>query len=288
MHNDSSNQFAAAAAPGPPVSSWAIELVARLTSTEKLLNCAVTLDFHDTLFLCDDWFQLEVRKLPNEFFDWLAQQPGQVGCEASPAEITTSYRQLRHTAIDGGIEIDSIECVARICREHHVEVDREVIAAGIDVLMRKTLSTARPRPGAIELVQALEGTGVKLGVISNAIHHPFLEWALDRFGMLDSFDLVLSSAKAGFYKSRIELYQIASDNLAISPEKMIHIGDSYRFDVVGATNAGMRTVWLNLTGAVADGVTPDLTVESLDGLAPRMFDTFAFGPASQTGTSHAL
>ena len=288
MHNNSSNQVAAAVAPGPSFASRAMELVVRLMSMEKLLSCAVTLDFHDTLFLCDDWFQLEVRKLPNEFFDWLAREPGQFSCDVSPTEITTRYRDIRHTAIQGGIEVDSVECVTRICHELDIELDRNVIAAGIDVLMRKALSTARPRPGAIELLQALEGTGVKLGVISNAIHHPFLEWALDRFGMLDSFDLVLSSAKAGFYKSRIELYQIASDMLAVSPEKMVHIGDSYRFDVVGASNAGMHTVWLNLTGAAADGVNPDLIVQSLDGLAPRLFDTFAFGPASQPGASHAL
>lgn len=252
---------------------------------------AVTLDFHDTLFHCDEWFQLEVRDLPARFLSWLAGQPGQTRCETPGAEVTSRYRDMRQACIENGIEIDSVEGVSRICREIGLAVDEGLIANGVDVLMRSTLGTVRARPGAAELVRTLRASGIKLGVISNAIHHPFLEWALEANEMLGEFDLVLSSAKAGYYKSRIELYQLASEMLDVAAERTIHIGDSYRFDVIGASSAGMRTVWLNLTGQSlrkAGGPQPDLVVESLNGLAPLLFETFNLGQAPRAGVPHAV
>ena len=255
---------------------------------ERYVTHAVTLDFHDTLFLCDEWFQLEVRELPIQFLAWLADQPGQSRCERSQTEITSFYRQLRHTCIESGIEVDSLQCVAQVCRAFDVEVDQDLIATGVDHLMRGVLGAAQPRPGAAELVRTLKKSGVKLGVISNAIHHPFLEWALEKSDMLHEFDVVVSSASAGYYKSRVELYQLASKLLGVAADDTFHIGDSYRFDVVGASNAGMHTVWLNLAGAEIDGCQPDLVVGSLDGLAPLLFDRFSVGHVSRPGSTHAL
>ncbi len=248
---------------------------------------AVTIDFHDTLFQCDEWFLLEVRDLPVRFLSWLGEQSGGNVCATTPEEIAGLYREIRVAAIDGGIEVDSNECVKRICAQVDVRVDDAEIERGVDLIMRETLSTSRPRPGVSELVESLHSAGVKLGVISNAIHHPFLEWSLENSGLLDKFDLVLSSAKAGYYKSRVELYHLAAELLAVMPEQTIHIGDSYRFDVEGAARAGMRTVWLNLNGAPQQQLRPDLEVRTLEGLAPQILDMLQTKPLPPQRAPHA-
>jgi len=238
------------------------------------LTSAVTIDFHDTLFICDDWFLLEVRDLPAKYLDWQFARDGMPVSDDLRRRITTDYRALRQSVIESGIEIDATENVLRVCSTLGMYPNRDEVATAIDQLMREALSGAYPRPGAIDLLRTLKAAGIPLGVVSNAIHQPFLEWALDASGMADLFDVVLTSARAGYYKSRPEIYWRAAKELDIAPEAIIHIGDSLRFDVTGAARAGMRTVWLNLTDEPDGNCIADLTVTHLDGLAPLLFNCF--------------
>jgi putative hydrolase of the HAD superfamily len=89
------------------------------------------------------------------------------------------------------------------------------------------------------------------------------------FGLRSSFAVVVTSASAGYYKSRPEIYWHAAALLGAAAARTVHVGDSYRFDVAGARRAGMRTVWLRRDPAAVDGDggPPDLMVESLEGAA---------------------
>ncbi len=52
---------------------------------------------------------------------------------------------------------------------------------------------------------------------------------------------------------------------------MLHVGDDPAFDVAGARAAGLRTAWLNRTGAAwSHGPAPDLTIGDLKALATWM------------------
>ncbi len=249
---------------------------------------AVTIDFHDTLFTCDEWFELEVRELPVRFLEWFTHRSGEPSIDVDPVEINKRYRALRMEAIESGIEVDSIDGVERLCREFSLNVSKEEVQLGVDALMRSTLGSVTPKPGAVELVRALSRTGVKMGVISNAIHHPFLEWALERFQLDSDFDMILSSASSGYYKSRVELYQHASDLLSVPAQQTVHIGDSHRFDVVGASRAGMRTVWLNLSGDQEKSRIADITVDSLVGLASTLMTNYQLSARPQAGATRAV
>ncbi|HEX3721488.1 MAG TPA: HAD family hydrolase [Nitrolancea sp.] len=242
------------------------------------MSRAVTIDFHDTLFLCDDWFMLEVRDLPARFLDWQSARSGVPISSDLRQRITFEYRELRRAIIESGIEVDATENVMHVCERVGLTPNRLDVAIAVDELMAETLASAAPRPGAIELVRTLKSAGIPVGIVSNAIHQSFLEWAVAASGMGDLFDSVLTSARSGYYKSRPEIYWQAARELGVAPEDTIHIGDSPRFDVIGAAHAGMRTVWLDLSHEpIGDGL-PDLTVLHLDGLAPLMFGSFEFGP----------
>ena len=86
------------------------------------------------------------------------------------------------------------------------------------------------------------------------------------------FDVVITSASAGFYKSRAELYVHAAELLRATPERMVHVGDSFRFDVAGASRAGMGTVWLRGDHAEPDDPTlrSDLVLTTLVASAPEI------------------
>lgn len=236
---------------------------------------AVTFDFHNTLASCDEWFELEVRTLVPRFLDWLDV--------ATPVELPTdthdlaqrTYRSLREEIIHHGEEVSAVDGVVHVLRELDLPVSRELVEAGVQTLMHNALAGSEPVSGVVEGVQALSAHGVKLAVISNAVYHPFLLWSLEKFGILDCFEIVVTSASAGYYKSRPELYQHVLDTLGTRPAETIHIGDSYRFDVLGARRVGMRTVWFQTDGLnEGAGDDADLTVTALDGIAERVMDHF--------------
>ncbi len=73
---------------------------------------------------------------------------------------------------------------------------------------------------------------------------------------------VFTSEDARSYKPRKELFELALKSTGLSPEEVIHIGDSLSSDVQGAAKAGIRALYLNRFGkSIPEGV------ESISGLS---------------------
>ena len=233
---------------------------------------AITFDFHNTLAACPEWFELEVRRLPSGFLQWWSRHDGR---ELAPEILELAdghYRQLRKEIIEHGNELTAEDCLKRVFSDMHLQVPDTDVRIGTEHLMRQALSGATPIPGAVETVRDIHRSGVPIGVVSSAVYHPFLEWTLDSFGIREAFRAIVTSASAGFYKSRPELYLHAADALGAVPKRMVHVGDSLRFDVGGASRAGMGTVWLRHNGSEAgdQSLTPDLTLTTLEAAAAEI------------------
>ena len=231
---------------------------------------AITFDFHNTLAACPEWFELEVRRLPSAFLDWWADGRRDALSPETLKETDDRYRQLRHEIIEHGNELSAEACLETVFAAMRLDVPAADVRQGVAMLMRDALSGASPIPGAVGVVRAIHAAGVPLGVVSSAVYHPFLEWTLESFGILDAFQSVVTSASVGFYKSRPEIYLRAAESLGAMPERMVHVGDSLRFDVGGAIRAGLGTVWLRRDGAKMDEESelPDLILETLEASAP--------------------
>jgi HAD superfamily hydrolase (TIGR01509 family) len=231
---------------------------------------AVTFDFHDTIAIAPAWFALEVRQLPGMVLHTLAASGVLEHDGARMERATPPYRALRLAIQEHGMESDALAGVQHALRAVEVDLPDATISAAIDTLMASVRADAHPRPGIREAVTALGDAGMRLAVISNAVYHPFIEWCLADWGLADAFISVISSASCGYYKSHAGIYRCALEALGTSPAETVHIGDSYRFDVEAAHALGMRTVWLNLTGADRDPCVADLVVTDLNDLAPRL------------------
>lgn len=235
---------------------------------------AITFDFHNTLAECPEWFELEVRHLPSAFLTWHASQGDTAYTDEVLTDADDRYRTLRREIMDHGNELTAEQSLRVIFDAMGIPSHDAEIEQGVADLMREAAGKARPIPGAVETVRALAQTDIRLGVVSSAVYHPFLEWTLEEFGIKDDFTTIVTSASAGFYKSRPEIYLHAAELLAASPTMMVHVGDSLRFDVGGASRAGIGTVWLQFPDKPGDGseYVPDLTVSTLEGSAPAILD----------------
>lgn len=234
----------------------------------------VTFDFHNTLAVCDDWFELEVRSIVPRFLDWYEALSGQTIPPAARHDGAMLYRALREDIMLHGREHDALTCTLHVLGLLGIPVTVEVAERGVDDLMRSTLANCYPVEGAVEAVQQLRAAGIRLGVVSSAAHHSFLEWSLAKFGLLHEFEIIGSSATIGYYKSSGKIYERVLERMRVRAEEAIHIGDSHRFDVEPAGRIGMGTVWLDpaTPGRIAHDA--DLRVTTLRGLAPLLLSGF--------------
>jgi putative hydrolase of the HAD superfamily len=193
------------------------------------------------------------------------------------AAADAGYRRLRLAIHHHGHELPAERCVATVLDQMGIAIDATTIARGVDEMMRATLDEATPMVGAVETINALSAAGVRLGIVSSAVYHPFLEWTLERFGIRDAFAVVTTSASVGYYKSRPEIYWETLRELRVTAGNSVHIGDSIRFDVGGAQRAGMRTVLIsaNHNGSDPDVPVPDLVVPTLEDSTPGILGVFA-------------
>lgn len=232
---------------------------------------AITFDFHDTLAHCDPWFDLEIRTLVSAWLRWEATQAARTLDPTHADAADAAYRRLRQAIVDHGQEETAERCVALVLAELGMTGDDAAIDRGVENVMREAFSEVRPVTGSVETVRAIAAAGVPLGVVSSAVYHPFLEWTLTSFGIRDAFADVTTSASAGFYKSRPEIYWHALGRIGGEPAKAVHVGDSLRWDVGGAHEAGMRAVWLRKPDAPeSHDAWPELTLETLAGAAPAI------------------
>jgi FMN phosphatase YigB (HAD superfamily) len=254
-----------------------VTCVYRDSSRKSTMNAfpeAVTFDFHNTIAICDDWFQLEVYDLLPAFIRWhnTAHREGPI--TSDPALAMSAYRKIRGDIMDHGLEKDAATCVDLVLREFGYTLASEHIHTGVEAVMRETLGDSMPSPGITDSVHRLKGREVKLGVVSSAAYHPFLEWSLEKFSIGSAFDSVVTSASCGFYKSRTEIYTIAVDSLGANPSRSIHVGDSEVFDVATASRIGMGTILYDPERKATSGSQADAVVHTLEGIDTIISDVY--------------
>lgn len=107
----------------------------------------------------------------------------------------------------------------------------------------------------------------QLGLVSNFDHAPAVYRVLERERVRVLFQEILISAEVGWRKPSREIFQLMLDRMRLDPAETLFIGDSLLFDVSGAKQIGMETVWLNPENRPAH---PDLPAP--DHIIPRLTD----------------
>lgn len=92
-----------------------------------------------------------------------------------------------------------------------------------------------------------------LGLLSNGNTYP------ERCGLEGMFEFIVFSQDYGVEKPDLEFFRIAIEKAGCSKEQLLHVGDSLQNDIIGATNIGIKCVWLNRNLTNRD---PEVKVEN--------------------------
>ena len=124
----------------------------------------------------------------------------------------------------------------------------------------------RLKDGVFEALDYVKGR-YKVGLISVTGVSPgrLVRETLKDYGVLDYFDVLTFSDEVKLVKPNPGLFTACLDVLDVAPEKAVHVGDSFKSDIVGAIDAGMRSIWVKTREQVQKaGYVPDAIISGLD------------------------
>lgn len=101
-------------------------------------------------------------------------------------------------------------------------------------------------PETLAVLTRLREEGFELGIVSNFDTRLFS--VIRGLGIDRLFDTVTIASLAQAAKPASKIFEIALEKHAIDPDEAMHVGDSVRDDVEGATKAGLTGVLLDRTG----------------------------------------
>jgi putative hydrolase of the HAD superfamily len=128
-------------------------------------------------------------------------------------------------------------------------------------------------PDVPDLLAAAEGEGLPVALLTNSAHAP-TRVKLEALDLVERFDVVVTTDTLGFGKPDPRVYLEACRLLDAEPHRVVCIGDSLEWDVLGAQAAGLRAVWLDRGGLGTS--QPVATVRGLDEVAAAL--DHRFGP----------
>ncbi len=112
--------------------------------------------------------------------------------------------------------------------------------------MQKTVMNLALFPDVAPALTDLKGRGLTLGLISNVEQD--IDELLNKLGLPEWLDIVMTSQEAGYNKPNAEIFLAALRQAKVEAAEAIYTGDQYRVDIVGAEGAGMKGILLDRSG----------------------------------------
>ncbi len=105
-------------------------------------------------------------------------------------------------------------------------------------------------PQCLETLSGLKNMGLRLAIISN--WDGTLKEVTKRLEIANLFEYIMDSTVEGVKKPEPKIFEIALDRMQLQPEEVVHVGDLYYSDVVGAKRAGIYPILYDQLGVLKD------------------------------------
>jgi len=106
-----------------------------------------------------------------------------------------------------------------------------------------------PYPDSEEVLRALRANDLRLHLVSNNVD--YLPVLVRNLGWSGLFASITYSQEVGASKPDPRIFRRALERSGSPPDGVVHVGDSWEADVLGARAAGVPAIWLNRTGRPA-------------------------------------
>jgi len=226
-------------------------------------------DLGNTLMFLDHAWEEVIDQGGRDLAEFLVGQ----GFEVDPVQFADDFLSLR-----GALWIRARErqmeypadytLVTFLSQLGYKDVSQALIEEATNAFFAFEEAYWRAYPEAEATLRQLSQKGYRLALISNATYDPLIQRLVDKGGFRKWLDVVLSSAGVGVRKPHPKIFQRVLDQWGFPPSQVVMIGDTLQFDILGAQNAGLKSIlaaWdLYPDYAIGnDDVIPDARADSL-------------------------
>lgn len=131
--------------------------------------------------------------------------------------------------------------------------DADVLTAEFQHYLDAYVGAWAPFADVTASLDELEVAGIGGAVLTNGDPRQ-QRLKLERTGLVDRFDRILTPTEVGAPKPRPEAFATACRMLGLDPERTAYVGDNLEVDALGAAAAGLIGIWLDRSGP--DGMVP--------------------------------
>ena len=232
----------------------------QLTSATPLEGIqAVTLDFGNTLVRVD---RAGLRKVVAETAERVCERAGLDDREAFLAAWAEERARQFHDEVPKFREVDLAQRVVRVLARLRgleppspgVAWDDEAavaltepaeVAFAIDVYSRAFVAGLPPAPSAGDVLARLHARGLRLAILSNWPLAATIDRYVEASGWTAWLDAVVVSQRVGTIKPHPAMFLAAAAALGVGSSKaMLHVGDDWAADIVGARGVGWHAGYL--------------------------------------------
>lgn len=137
---------------------------------------------------------------------------------------------------------DLNEAFTAVCKEFELE-PRDFIIEELVGMWNKNELLGKPFLETTEILDYLKDKKIKIGLISNTTST--ITRVLDKFDFNKYFEATMFSYDTGFLKTDPEMFDKILKKMKLKKEEVVMIGDSIPTDVLGARNAGVKSILLD-------------------------------------------
>lgn len=120
---------------------------------------------------------------------------------------------------------------------------------------------------AVDTLRTLYRRDLRLGILSNATDDALVQRLVNQLYLRPWIAPVFSSAALPWRKPRPEPFLLIAQRWGLAPEEVVVVGDTLATDILGAANAGMKSVLITRDESPGNDqhrhIRPDATVERL-------------------------
>ena len=223
---------------------------------------AVTFDLWDTLVYNRNYGEFRVPELKRVLHS--------CGLMLSDEEVNEAYMSgFRHSSrvipAEGYRHVETSEIVDKVLE--NIGYSSEETRDKLVKIYEESILCDPPqlKEGVFEALNYVKGR-YKVGLISVTGVSPgrIVREILRDHGILHYFDALAFSDEVKIVKPNPRLFTVCLEELDVRPEDAVHVGDSYKSDVIGAIDAGMRTIWVKTRNQEhKPGYDADIVLKSL-------------------------
>ncbi len=128
-----------------------------------------------------------------------------------------------------------------------INVELDLTPLEMELIFNKHAFTRRIMHGFIEFLDFLREKDIRIAILSNSsFSGKALEVEIHELSIPHNFEFIVSTSEYCLRKPDPRIFKVCLNKLNLEKDEVWYVGNKLEYDILGANNAGMKAIWLNM------------------------------------------